>query len=121
MSRSTRNYQPAVPFNVAMRLLIPTITIVKGVDKKVYPKPEDSFLFYGSFRTFGGTESTINDVYTLVDTATINTWYNPQITADCQIYICETGATYEIMATPEDINMRHQFLQIKVQKIGGTA
>lgn len=120
MARTSRRYKPATPFNVPMRLLVPTTTRVKGVSKKVLTEPEQSLLFYGSFRTFGGTETTENDIYTVVDTATIDTWYRPEITAECQIYICETGATYEIMATPEDVEMRHQFLQIRARRLGGS-
>lgn len=114
-------YKPTVPFNVSMRLLVPTTVMVKGTLKKTYSEPDDSFLFYGSFRSFGGTESTTNGVYTLIDTATIDTWYSPNITADCRIYLCDTGLSYDIMATPEDVEMRHQYLRIKVQKVGGEA
>ena len=122
MARGRRNYRPAEPFNVAMRLLIPTVEVIKGVPKKTYPSnPDDCFLFYGSFRTFGGTESTVNDLFTVVDTATIDTWYDPQFKADCRIYLCDTGETYEIMATPENINRRNQHMQVRVRKIGGTS
>lgn len=123
MARGRRNYKPAAPFNVAMRLLTPTTTIVKGVKKPTYPNPETSPdecpLFYGSFRTFGGTESNVNEVYTVVDTATIDTWYRPDIKADCRIYLCDAGMIYEIMATPENIEMRNQYLQIRCRRLGG--
>lgn len=121
MARGRRNYKTAAPFSVPMRLLVPTVATVKGVPKKTWPDPEESFLFYGSFRTFGGTESTVNDLYTVVDTATIDTWYDPQFTADCRIYLCDTGETYELMATPENINRRNQYMQLRVRKIGGIA
>lgn len=122
MARSRRKYKPAMPFNVAMCLLAPVTTIVKGVRKPVFPDPDptdEAQLFYGSFRTFGGTESTENDIYTIIDTATIDTWFNPNIKADCRIYICESGETYEIKSNPENIEMRNQFLQIRVERIGG--
>lgn len=121
MARGRKNYKPAVPFNVSMRILKPTTVKVKGVGKKDFTKPGESEQIFGSFRTFGGTESTVNDLYTVVDTATINTWFRPDITSDCRIYVEETQATYEILATPEDIEMRHQYLQIRVQKVGGKA
>lgn len=117
-----RSYKPSVPFNVPMKLLEPSSEVVKGTTKKVFPKPEDvpeDKLFYGSFRTFGGTENTRDGVYTLINTAVINTWYRPDIKADCQIYICETGQIYEILNDPEDIDMRHQYLKFKIRKIGG--
>lgn len=114
-----RKFNPQMPFDVAMRLLIPTTTKVKGVTKKVYPEPDEAPLFFGSFRTFGGTENFSNDVYMVFNTAVIDTWYDPQIKADCQIYVCETGEIYDVINEPENIGMRHQYMQFKVQKVGG--
>lgn len=115
-----RVFRPNMPFDVAMKLLVPTSTVVKGVTKKVFPNPEDvTEIFFGSFKTFGGTENFSNDVYTIFNTATIDTWFNPEIKADCQIYICETGEIFNIISQPENIDMRHQFLQFKVEKVGG--
>lgn len=105
-----------------MKLLIPTETKVQGTTKKSYPSPEevsDDFLFFGSFRTFGGTENTQDGVYTLINTALINAWYRPDIKANCRIYLCETEQIYEIVSDPEDVSMRHQWLQFKVKKVGG--
>jgi hypothetical protein len=115
-----KSYKPSSPFDVAMKLLIPTETKVKGVTQKTFPDPASvNQIFFGSFRTFGGTELTVNDVFTIEDTATIDTWYNPEVTADCQIYLCETGEKWEVVGRPENIDMRHQYMQIKVKKIGG--
>lgn len=115
-----RSFKPTMPFNVAMRLLIPTYTTVKGVDVKTFNEPsENDPLIFGSFRTFGGNEAVVNDVYTIEDTGVIDTWYRPDIKADCRVYMCDTGQTWEIANDPENINMRNQFLQFKVRKIGG--
>lgn len=114
-----RNYKPSAPFTVPMKILVPTETLVTGTTKKVFSDPESSELIYGSFRTFGGTENIENGVYTLINTAVIDTWYRPDIKANCRIYICETEQQYEIISDPEDIDMRHQYLQFKVRKIGG--
>lgn len=122
MARRLFGYSPAAPFDCAMYLLIPTNEMVKGVRKKVFPDPttlDDNFRFNGSFRTFGGTENFSNDVYTIFNTATIDTWYRPDITSECRIYVCETGETYDVISNPENIDMRHQYLQFKVQKVGG--
>lgn len=117
-----RRFKPNAPFDVAMKLLIPTSTVVKGVTKKVFPIPDEvEEVMFGSFRTFGGTENFSNNVYTIFNTATIETWFNPDIKADCRIYICETGEVYEIISEPENIDMRHQFIQFKVEKVGGKA
>lgn len=115
-----RRYNPQQPFDVPMKLLVPTSTVVKGVTKKVFPDPEEvTEVFFGSFRTYGGTENMSNDVYTVYDTAVVDTWFNPAITSDCQVYICETAEIYEVISRPENIGMRHQYLQFKLRKIGG--
>lgn len=122
-----RSYKPASPFSVPMLLLQPTTSRVQGVTKKVFPDPTDEKdletipSFWGSLRTFGGSETERDGEYVVVDTATIDTWYDPAITADCRIYLPETGQTYEIIADPEDISMRHQYMQLKVHRIGGKA
>lgn len=110
-------YKPNAPFNVPFFLLTPTTTTVKGVLKKTFTKSTEPF--YCSFRTFGGTEKVVNDVVVLEDTATVETWYDPSITADCNIEI--NGQQYEILGTPENINMRNQYLKFKVRAIKGGA
>ena len=115
-----RRFKPST-FNVPMKLLIPTETKAKGTVKKTYPDPKDVPVFFGSFRTYGGTENMSNDVFTVFDTAIMETWYNPAITSDCQIYFCETGEIWEVKGRPENIDMRHQYLQFKVRKVGGHA
>jgi hypothetical protein len=76
-------------------------------------------VFFGSLKTYGGTENFSNDVFTVYDTATIDTWYDPSITSDCRIYLCETGEIWDVISRPENIDMRHQYMQLKVQKVGG--
>lgn len=115
-------FKPSAPFTVAMKLLIPiSETRIQGAVKKTFTAPEDADVIYGSFRTFGGTENLSNDVYTVVNTGTIDTWYRPDIKANCQIYLCDTGDVYDIVADPEDVDFRHQYMRIKVRKAGGKA
>lgn len=114
-------YRPSAPFTVPMKLLVPVNGDSYGVTTKEYSEPSKSELFFGSFRTFGGTESLKNDLWTIVDTAVIDTWYRPDIKSDCRIYLCDTGDVYEVIGTPEDIDRRHQYLKFKVKKVGGKA
>lgn len=113
------NYRPKEIDNLdcPMRLLIPTYTKVNGVVKKTFPK--DGRLFFANFKSYGGTETNINDVYHILDTATITTWFHPDIKADCRIERLEDGAIYEIINEPEDVNFRHQFLIFKAQRMKG--
>ena len=77
-------------------------------------------MFFGSFKTYGGTERDVNGVYSIEDTANIETWYRPDIKANCRI-AREDGATYDVIADPQNINMRNQFLKFKVRRVKGGA
>lgn len=114
-------YKPITPFNVPAKLLIPEWVTISGVRKKKYPEPSNAPTIYVSFRTFGGTEVERNGVYGIENTATVETWFRPDITADCQIHILQTGKTYEILGDPENIEMRNQMLKIRVRYVGGGA
>ena len=109
-------YKPVFPFNVPMMIMTPTTTRVQGVAKKTYT---EGGMFFGAFRTFGGTEREVNDVIQIDATAVIDTYYRPDINANCQIKVLETSKVYDIISEPEDIDMRHQYMQFKVRKVGG--
>lgn len=111
------SYRPSEPFTTPVYLFNPTYETVKGVTVKKYP--ETGELIMCSFKTYGGTESTVNDQLTVIDTANIETWYRPDITSGSQIRL---GAkVYEVMGEPEDIEQRHQFLKFKVRGVKGGA
>lgn len=127
MSSFTLNITNPIP----LVLLIPTYKIISGVNKPIYPTIEESLnikdekgdsvnLFFGSFKTYGGTERDVNGVYSIEDTATIETWYRPDIKGNCRI-AREDGATYDIIGEPENISMRNQFLKFKVRRVKGGA
>lgn len=114
-----KTYKPSFPFSTAIELLIPTYTTKKGVRVKEFP--EQGIRLNCSFKTYGGTETTVNDVYSLEDTAQVETWYRPDIKADCRIKVISSGQTYDIMNTPENIDMRSQFCKFKVRAVQGGA
>lgn len=111
-------YRPNSPFTVPMFLLIPTTTTAKGSTKNTYP--ETGVRINCSFRTFGGTEKTVDGVITVENTAVIETWYRPDIKSNCELADVD-GLRYEILGTPEDIEQRHQFLRFKIRAIKGGA
>ena len=114
-------FKLAGPLNVPLMLLIPTYSDAYGVDKKTYPALEDGILIYGSFRTFGGTERNVNGIYSIENTATVETWYRPDIQSNCRIGLLETGEIYDILGEPENIGMRNQYLVLKVMQVRGGA
>lgn len=105
------------PLNVPMELYKPTLSTSSGIVTKTYP--EKGELFFGNFKTYGGTEVTLSGVYSVENTGNIETWYRPDITPDCRIRI--NGQDYEILGQPENIDMRNQFLKFKVRLIQGGA
>lgn len=117
-------YRPSVPFSVPMKIISPTWKTVNGVSKKTYPSPDDvsdDMIFFGSFRTFGGTETESNGVYGIENTATIETWYRPDIKAECRVVLLGTGQIYDVLGAPENIEMRNQYLKFRVRMAGGRA
>lgn len=115
-------YRPSLPFTVPLRLLQPTYSTVNGVKKKIFQSPENGKLFFGTFKTFGGTEHDVNGIYSIEDTATIETWFTPEIKSECAIALANNpSVVYEVMGEPENIEMRNQFLVFKVSRIKGKA
>jgi hypothetical protein len=112
-------YKPRTPFNVPIILLQPTYETVSGVPTKTFPALSKGILFYGSFKTYGGTEREVNGLYSVIDTAVVECWFRPEITSDCRIYVTANNGTYEILGEPENINLRNQYLKFKVRRIKG--
>lgn len=113
-------YIPKIPFTVPMVLLIPTYTTVNGVRKKTFPSVENGILINGTFKTYGGTEKNVNGVYSVEDTANVETWYRPDINSNCRIALANNPtAIYDIVSEPENIEMRNQVLLFKVSRVKG--
>lgn len=114
-----KEFTPSLPYTVPIELLIPSYSSSKGVQKKTFPATGERLNC--SFRTFGGSETIENGVYTVYDTAQVETWYRPDIKADCRIKVISTGSEYEVIGKPENINMRNQFVRFKVRAVEGGA
>lgn len=113
------SWKPSSPFTTPLKLLVPTSEKAAGVNKKTYPR--DGPVFFASFKTYGGTEKESNGVLAVEDTATIETNFRPDITAECRILNPINGQTYDILGSPENIEMRSQYLRFKVRNVRGGA
>lgn len=111
-----KQFTPNLPYSVSAELLKPQEKTEKGSVKKSYIKIDDIYI---SFRTFGGTETVKNDILVVENTATVQTWYRPDITAGNRLKI--GGLEYDILGMPENINMANQYLQFKVRAVKGGA
>ena len=101
-----------------VKLLTPTYTAYNGVETKAYPVDGD--LIFVNWKTYGGTETTVNGVYSILDTAEITTWYRPDIKANCRL-LREDGTVYEIISEPENADLNNKFCVFKVQRVKGGA
>lgn len=112
-------FKPSLPYTTPLALLVPVYRTVKGVLVKSYPEASKGIRFNGSFKTYGGTEVEQNGVYSVLDTASVETWYRPDIQGECRVVLLPTGAVYEVIGEPENVDMRDQYLKCKVQRVKG--
>lgn len=119
-------YKINEPYTTAMYLLKPVITRSMGVPSKAFPKCKDAVIINCNFKTYGGTVTTtsnekdVNGLLAVVDTANVETWYNPDITSDCRLAFDDDNQ-YEIIGSPENVSMRNKTMKIKVKKVMGNA
>ena len=115
-------FRPTNPFATPMILMKPkSFEKSGGVRKAIFPPVEEGELIFGTFRSFGGTETTVNGVYSIIDTADVETWFRPDINSDCMIVLAESGEKYQILNQPENLYRRNQFMKFKVRRIKGGA
>ncbi len=111
-------FKPDLPYTVPLYYHSPIYKTVKGVAHKECS--DTGYLFYCSFKTFGGTEAVVNGVTVVEDTAAVETWFNPDILAEGFVKD-ESGKLYEILGTPEDIEKRHKCMKFKIRAVRGGA
>lgn len=81
----------------------------------------DSFIFPCNFSSYGGTETVVNGVLVIDETATITSRYFPEIAANCRIKLLQSNAVYEVIGEPENVGMANLWLIFKVRRIKGGA
>lgn len=112
--------QKAQQMTTPILLEVPTgSSRINGVLVKEYAVKGTPFAC--NLSTYGGTETEKNGVLSIEDTATITTWYNPDIVAGCKIKRLTDGAEFEVIGTPENIEMRNMLSVFKVRRVGGGA
>ena len=119
-------YSISEPYTTTMYILKPTETLVKGVVKKTFSTIEESKKINCLFKTYGGTvtssssEKATNGIIAVIDTATVETWYNTDITSDCRLAL-DKDNIYEILGSAENISLRNKTMKIKLKKVVGGA
>lgn len=111
-----KQYQPQVPFSVPALHLKRSTVKVNGVNQETFT---EGATFFCSAKSYGGTEKVVNGVYVIEDTWTIDTWYNPALGKGDRIRFLDDMSEFEVLASPENINRRGQYMRFKVVRIGG--
>lgn len=104
-------------YRTPIMLLTPVSSQVLGVARSTYT---ECGVIFCNWKTYGGTEQTVNGVYSIIDTAIVTTWYRPDITAGCRVR-CIDGTLYEVINKPENIEQQNRVLQFKVRRVEGGA
>lgn len=89
---------------------------VVGGTKKTYSEEKSDIVC--NFKGKGGTEIVHNGVLTIIDTAEVTMRYQPDLKTGDRL-ILDDGSIYEVIGAPENIELRNQFLKLKVQRVGG--
>lgn len=109
-------YKPDTPYHAKIFLCEVKTEVIKGAAKKTVS--ETGKVVYCSFRTFGGTEKSVNGLFSVEDTAVIETWYRPDINSG-SVFRDISGKAYEVIGTPENIEMANKVLKFKVRAVKG--
>ena len=115
MFRPTEAAQMTTP----LQLQQPVTATSYGVNTKTYENIKGVVM--ANFKTFGGTEKNDNGIITVEETAQVVCRYRPDIKSDTRIVLLQTGAVYEILGDPENIEMRNMFLKFKLRRVKGGA
>ena len=107
-------------FTTAVKLQKRNTTKVSGALEFTFEDAADPILNC-SFKTYGGTESIVNGSLVILNTATLVTWYRQDIQAADRVLLLQDNSVWEVLGEPENIDMRNQYLILKVRKISGGA
>lgn len=111
-------------FKVSEQMTTP-MKLQKRISKNVMGAPEfeyvdvpDDPIIYCNFKSKGGTEAVHDGRYIILDTATVQTWYRPDIAKGDRL-ILPDGSAWDIKGNPENVEQRNQLLILRVQNAGG--
>ena len=110
------DYKPNLPLNVPAMLLKRKAEKINGVNQETFT---EKTMFFCSAKSYGGTEKVVNGVYVIEDTWSIDTWFNPDIKKGDRVRFLDDNTEFEVLASPENINRRGQYMRFKAVGIGG--
>lgn len=119
--RVIQMYRPseAAQMTTPLQLQQPVKATSYGVSTNSYENIKGVVM--ANFKTYGGTEKNDNGIISVEETAQVVCRYRPDIKSNTRIVLLQTGAIYEIMGEPENIEMHNMFLKFKIRRIKGGA
>jgi hypothetical protein len=112
-----KRYEANLPFDIPARHIKRSLEKVNGINQEIFTEAKDPFNC--SAKSYGGTEKQVNGVTVIEDTWIVDTYYNPEFKKGDKIRFLDDGTEYEILASPENIDRRGQYMRFKVLHIGG--
>ena len=112
-----KQYEANLPFDIPALHLKRSLEKINGANQEVFTEAEKPF--YCSAKSYGGTEKVVNDLVVIEDTWTVDAFYNPAFGKGDRIRFLDDNSEFEILANPENINRRGQYMRFKVRSIGG--
>ena len=107
---------PQAPFNVPCEHKIRALAKVNGVNTPTFT---DGNNFFCSAKSYGGTEKIVNNVLVVEETWQIDAYYDSAFGKGDHIVFLDDNTEYEILAAPENIERKGQYMRFKVVRIGG--
>lgn len=112
-----KEYTPNLPFDVPALHLKKSSKKVNGVNQEIFTEAKEPF--FCSAKSYGGTEKQVNGVTVIEDTWWIDAYFDPAFGKGDRIRFLDDNSEFEILASPENINRRGQYMRFKVSRIGG--
>lgn len=112
-----KQYEANLPFDIPALHLKRHLKKVNGANQEDFTEADEPF--FCSAKSYGGTEKQVNGVTVIEDTWSIDTFYNPDFRKGDRIRFLDDGTEFKILASPENINRRGQYMRFKVLAIGG--
>lgn len=112
------NYTMQERYQTPCRVLTVKESKINGIVKKEYTEGD---VFFASVKSYGGTETVINNVFVIQDTLSIETYYRDDIKSECMLELLDDNSKWEILNTPEQIDREKKIIAFKVKKINTKA
>ena len=99
-----------------IKIQVANSSFTLGRKEKTYEDVSDNSMC--NWSSYNGTETSVNGIINIEETATLTTWFDENIKDDGRIKRLNDNAIFEILNV-ENIEMRNQFMIVKVRRIKG--